>query len=511
MASAGESPTRINGDEQSCAVPPRLEYLQKLSPSMVPPSSDPTPQFTSSATNADLKRLISRATPRSEDVRSVDRCDIIRRDHGHMSLREVTNSVDALEFSVDSFARCMQEIRDAAAEDGAEVATTSGPATAVDGLLQIIGSLRLLAPSDSSAPSEAKVEEETEACEPAEKAKDAWQAVAAQIKKTGGEHFQKKDFAAALSNYSAAIRATPARDESLNALFSNRSACLLQLGRPIASLTDAERCTELAPEWPKGHFRKGSCLRELKAFEEAAAAFRQGQVLEPANKDWEKEVEKCERLHRALPETQARQLIWHLMPEILQAWTRAGSNGGVVQVQVNGPLEEFGTPKWQLVRDRKDLPKANFRWCFVDEKAYMANLAGNLAKSPVNEGVAVVDLKGQPLRIPDVRPFISVGESEKASVTFEVSVKLGGKMVAILGRVDCDEDVRPFLPKHKDPPAPKGEVIGALQTNARAGFPKVLPRFLGFQTMPGGDLNFPVIDLDRDCPGAMPVVNTGSK
>jgi len=47
---------------------------------------------------ADLRRLIQRATPRVEDVRSPDRTDIIRRNHGHLALLEI---VDAAGFQKD--------------------------------------------------------------------------------------------------------------------------------------------------------------------------------------------------------------------------------------------------------------------------------------------------------------------------------------------------------------------------------------------------------------------------
>merc|ERR1712046_162213 len=134
----------------------------------------------------------------------------------------------------------------------------------------------------------------------------------------------------------------------------------------------------------------------------------------------------------------------------------------------------------------------------------MANLAANLQNPP--EGVATVDLNGQPLKIADVRPFVSVGDSPCASVAFHLDVRHGGKMVAIVGTAVCDNEVRRFVPEIKDPAPPKGSVEGVLQIQARSGFPKALPRLLGFQSYPSGDLNFPVIDLDRDAPGAVPVV-----
>lgn len=499
-----------------------------------------------SATTADLDRLIQRATPRVEDVRTVDRCDIIRRDHDHFTLNQVVDSADALEFSVDSFIRCMKELAMKAPEtesaeassntsvardvhgcarpvdgfigrlkesemkapetESAEASSNTSMATAVHGLLRSLEGMRLMTTVATTAVVEP--EGNVEACEPAAEASDGWQEAAAEAKKVGGECFKNKDLPAALTHYTTAIRSTPAGDESLSALYSNRSAVLLQLGHASAAFEDACRCAELAPEWPKGHFRRGCSLRQLERLEEAASAFRDGQALEPANKDWEREIDKTERQHRALPSTQARQLVWHLLPELLKAWVRTGgveawksAKGGVLQVQVNGDLQDLGTPKWQLMRDSKSAAKAQTRYAFLDEKGYMANLAANLAASPSIDGIAVVDLNGQPLKIADIRTFTSA--SDAGSAAFHIDVKHGGKMVAIICRVCCDEEVRRFVSPHKDPPAPKGPVEGVLQMQARTGFSKALPRFLGFQSFPGGDLNFPIVDLERDAPDAV--------
>lgn len=449
------------------------------------------------ASTADLERLIKQATPRVEDHRSVDRCDIIRREHGHLNFREVCNSVDALEFSSSSFIRCMKELvkRDATDKEDAGMAA----ATAVHGLLRAIDGLCLLTPPVVTA---VDAQSEVKACEPAESATDGWQDEAAEAKKNGGDKFKNKDWSAALECYSAAIRCTPAGDETLSALLSNRSATLLQLGHTAAALKDAQRCAELAPQWPKGHFRTACCLRQVERLEEAVAAFRRGQALEPSNKDWEREVEKTERQLNAQPSTQARQLVWHLLPELLTAWVRSGAKDGVLQVQVNGELDALGTPKWQFIRERKEAAKAQLRYAFLDAKGYTANLAANL-QSP-SEGVAVVDLQGQALKLADVRTFVSKEDPASASAVFHVDVKLGGKMVAIIGRLPCDDEVKRFVPSHKDPAAPKGSIEGVLQIQAKNGFSKALPRYLGFQSIPGGDLNFPVIDLDRDMPGATP-------
>ena len=71
---------------------------------------------------ADLRRLVQRATPRVEDVRSPDRTDFVRREHGHLPLREVVDALDALQFSSASFLACFRELQ-AEPSEGAEADT----------------------------------------------------------------------------------------------------------------------------------------------------------------------------------------------------------------------------------------------------------------------------------------------------------------------------------------------------------------------------------------------------
>lgn len=75
---------------------------------------------------ADLRRLVQRATPRVEDVRSPDRTDFIRREHGHLPLRQVVDALDALQFSFASFQQCFQELQEELEQAQAEPLKTSG-------------------------------------------------------------------------------------------------------------------------------------------------------------------------------------------------------------------------------------------------------------------------------------------------------------------------------------------------------------------------------------------------
>lgn len=46
--------------------------------------------------------------------------------------------------------------------------------------------------------------------------------------------------------------------------FGNRSYCYYCLEKYPQALEDAERSIQLAPDWPKGHFRQGSALMGMK-------------------------------------------------------------------------------------------------------------------------------------------------------------------------------------------------------------------------------------------------------
>lgn len=49
--------------------------------------------------------------------------------------------------------------------------------------------------------------------------------------------------------------------------FGNRSYCYYCLEQYPEALTDAERAIQLAPDWPKGHFRQGRALMGMKVSE----------------------------------------------------------------------------------------------------------------------------------------------------------------------------------------------------------------------------------------------------
>eukprot|EP00929_Paragymnodinium_shiwhaense_P118171 TRINITY_DN8998_c0_g1_i1.p1 TRINITY_DN8998_c0_g1~~TRINITY_DN8998_c0_g1_i1.p1 ORF type:complete len:511 (-),score=138.38 TRINITY_DN8998_c0_g1_i1:265-1797(-) len=502
---------------------------------------------------ADLRRLLGRATPGFADVRSPDRADFVRRERGHLSLREALDAIDALEFSFDAFRRRMVEVGAAAASvsDGKGVqkvdpktwaATAEGDAevgqwtggyntaapvvagpfwpgarkgeaveaaevdvtkeTALHALYRAAESLRIC-PAISSSTGACTVEATEDEAVDLASAQAGWEEAVSSSKSSGADSFKAKDFKGAVEHYSAAIKAAPKGAQDRHTLFSNRSAAFLQLGEKEKAVADARRCVQLAPEWPKGYFREGSALREIGHLADAVIAFEGGQHLEPSNKDWIREVEKTEKPLREQPDVVVRQFALNILPELVRAWVRCSAckdiaGDGVLQLQVNGDIEDFGLPRWVFQKfDRKEPPKAQVRYAFSSRKDFLTNLTANLQDPPA-AGVALIDFQGKTLKIADIATFLKSVPAGEPAVQIDVrSRSHGGKMVAVFLTFQCGEDLRRYSPEMKDPAAPKGPVEGVLQAQKKSGFPKAYPRLFGFQNFPG-DLNFPVVDTERD-------------
>ncbi|KAJ8264508.1 hypothetical protein GJAV_G00150120 [Gymnothorax javanicus] len=82
---------------------------------------------------------------------------------------------------------------------------------------------------------------------------------------------QEGQYSDAISKFTEAIRYN-SKDYRF---FGNRSYCYACLGDFTMALIDAERSIRLAPDWPKGYFRKGSALMGLKRYREAEMAMEQ--------------------------------------------------------------------------------------------------------------------------------------------------------------------------------------------------------------------------------------------
>jgi tetratricopeptide (TPR) repeat protein len=106
-------------------------------------------------------------------------------------------------------------------------------------------------------------------------------ALAEKLKQQGNAAVASKNFAQAVAHYSQAI----AHDAANHILFSNRSGALLDMGKPRDALSDANHCIELAPTWPKGHFRRGLALERMSRWQLSSQSYQTAMALDPTNTD----------------------------------------------------------------------------------------------------------------------------------------------------------------------------------------------------------------------------------
>ncbi|KAJ8365321.1 hypothetical protein SKAU_G00141520 [Synaphobranchus kaupii] len=116
-----------------------------------------------------------------------------------------------------------------------------------------------------------KENKENEARTGEETAADAVTKRSASLTEKGIRLVQKGQYSDAISRFTEAIHYNP----NDYRFFGNRSYCYACLDQYAMALSDAERSIQLAPDWPKGYFRKGSALMGLKRYREAEKAMEQ--------------------------------------------------------------------------------------------------------------------------------------------------------------------------------------------------------------------------------------------
>lgn len=135
------------------------------------------------------------------------------------------------------------------------------------------------------------------ACEPEAEARtaDEEQRVKGEAKRAeGNEAFKANDFLQAAAFYTQAIGLC----DTLHLAWANRAQCFLKTGQPEKALEDSTRCTELAPEYAKGWFRKGMALHALKRFQEAIPALLEAEKLDPKNSQIPEAVKMAQMMCR---------------------------------------------------------------------------------------------------------------------------------------------------------------------------------------------------------------------
>jgi Flp pilus assembly protein TadD len=99
--------------------------------------------------------------------------------------------------------------------------------------------------------------------------------------------FRERNYRNAYLEYTKAIEATPYN----HVLLGNRCQTYLKVGKVEAALLDAERAVDLAPEWPKAHYRLGLCLQQKEQFNEAVSAFERACSLDEGNAECRKALD----------------------------------------------------------------------------------------------------------------------------------------------------------------------------------------------------------------------------
>ncbi|KAF6731510.1 Tetratricopeptide repeat protein 31 [Oryzias melastigma] len=114
----------------------------------------------------------------------------------------------------------------------------------------------------------------------------------ASLTEKGIKLVQEGQYAQAVSMFTEAIKCDP-KDYRF---FGNRSYCYYCLELYPQALADAERSIQLAPDWPKGYFRKGSALMGLKHYSEAEKAMEQVLKLDEDCEEAENDLFNCKLL-----------------------------------------------------------------------------------------------------------------------------------------------------------------------------------------------------------------------
>ena len=122
---------------------------------------------------------------------------------------------------------------------------------------------------------------------------------AERLKADGNNAFSKYKYAKAETSYGKAIdllawAKLECLKDFMGVLYSNRSACRMEIKRFEEALCDAEKSLENKPGWTKGYFRKSQALVSLGRLEEAKEILGKGLIVEPGNEALVKALKRLE-------------------------------------------------------------------------------------------------------------------------------------------------------------------------------------------------------------------------
>ncbi|CCC07828.1 hypothetical protein SMACR_01394 [Sordaria macrospora] len=112
-----------------------------------------------------------------------------------------------------------------------------------------------------------------------------------ELKALGNKAIAEKNFDEAIDKFTQAI----ALDPTNHILYSNRSAAYASKKDWDNALQDAEKTTEIKPDWPKGWGRKGTALFGKGDLLGANDAYEQGLKIDPNNAGMKKDYEAVQR------------------------------------------------------------------------------------------------------------------------------------------------------------------------------------------------------------------------
>lgn len=121
-------------------------------------------------------------------------------------------------------------------------------------------------------------ENEPKSCQPEEPI-DEKTSIALELKEKGNEAFRQKKYEKAIEYYTEALEHANSSDKHF--IYGNRSAAYFSIKNFQEAANDAKKCIELKPEWPKGYFRLGKALYELKEHTESYKKLYKGILLDP--------------------------------------------------------------------------------------------------------------------------------------------------------------------------------------------------------------------------------------
>eukprot|EP00039_Didymoeca_costata_P000219 m.44614 g.44614 ORF g.44614 m.44614 type:complete len:738 (-) comp10126_c0_seq2:918-3131(-) len=114
-------------------------------------------------------------------------------------------------------------------------------------------------------------------------------------KARGNDFYKKGEYAAAIKEYSDALKRDPENKKLTSRVYSNRAACYNIIGEMLLAVKDCDACIAADPQFVKGYLRKGAVLNKIGQYGEAVPVFKKVLQLDPHNFEGRKGLETAEQ------------------------------------------------------------------------------------------------------------------------------------------------------------------------------------------------------------------------